>query len=193
MSVYSCTIKKVNKMSRHANLPYHLYVKVSNKFLGPDMPTGMTAALWHGIYCRPGQVPLAHVLLESGAHWSGLPIHALTTSEIWNEASDLIPWGGMGENLDVWHAHYLEGLLVSTLKPIKESGRHTGIMIDWSDGFSKYPQEHKPLSLINLSNGQFALLPNNYFLLHDDHFVDPAAKENLKHYKRGDTVYWEGS
>ena len=81
----------------------------------------------------------------------------------------------------------------NTLKPIKESGRHTGIMIDWNDGFSKYPQEHKPLSLINLSNGQFALLPNNYFLLHDDHFVDPAAKENLKHYKRGDTVYWEGS
>jgi len=158
------------------------------------MPSGTTAALWHGIYCRPGQALLAHVLLESGAHWSGLPIHALTTTAtISHEASTLTPWGGMGENLDVWHAHYLEGLLVSTLKPIKESGRHTGIMIDWSDGFSKYPQEHKPLSLINLSSGQFALLPNNYFLLHDSHFVDPAAKENLKYYKRGDTVYWEGS
>jgi hypothetical protein len=99
----------------------------------------------------------------------------------------------MGENLDVWHARYLEGLTVSILKPFRERGRHTGIIVDWCDGFSRYPQEHKPLSLINVSSGQFALLPNNYFLLHDAHFVDPASQENLKHYRRGETVYWEDS
>jgi len=180
-------------MSKHANLPYHLYVKVRNDFLGPDMPSGFTSAIWHGIYCRPGQVPLAHVILESGAHWSGLPIHAITTDSISHETSSLVPWGGMGENLDVWHARYLEGLTVSILKPFRERGRHTGIIVDWCDGFSRYPQEHKPLSLINVSSGQFALLPNNYFLLHDAHFVDPASQENLKHYRRGETVYWEDS
>jgi hypothetical protein len=133
------------------------------------------------------------VLLESGAHWSGLPLHAISTLDFKHDEHSLVPWGGMGENLDVWHARYLEGLVVSTIKPIKERGRHTGIMIDWGDGFSRYPQEHKPLSLVNLESGQFTLLPNNYFVVHDAHFVEESAKENLKHYKRGDVVYWEDS
>lgn len=157
------------------------------------MPGGYTPAIWHGLYCRPGQIPSVHVLLESGAHWSGLPLHAISTSEFKHDEHSLVPWGGMGENLDVWHARYLEGLVISTAKPFKERGRHTGIMVDWNDGFSRYPQEHKPLSLVNLESGQFALLPNNYFVIHDAHFVEESAKENLKHYKRGDVVYWEDS
>lgn len=47
--------------------------------------------------------------------------------------------------------------------------------------------------MVNLESGQFALLPNNYFVVHDAHFVEESAKENLKHYKRGDVVYWEDS
>ena len=178
-------------MSRHANLPYHLYVKVRNDFLGSGMPDGYTHAIWHGLHCRPGQIPSAHVLLESGAHWSGLPLHAISMSSFKYDEHSLVPWGGLGESLDVWHARYLEGLVVSTIKPIEEAGRHTGIVVDWSDGFSRYPQEHKPLSLIHLESGQFALLPNNYFLMRDGHFVDESNHSNLKHYKRGDVVYWE--
>jgi hypothetical protein len=180
-------------MSRHSNLPYHLYVRVRNDFLGPGMPMGTTPAIWHGIHCRPGQMPSAHVLLESGAHWSGLPLHSISTHDFDHDIHDLVPWGGMGDNIETWHAKYLEGLVVTTLRPIKGRGRHTGIVVDWSDGFSRYPQEHKPLSLVHLETGQFALLPNNYFLLQDGHFVEEAARENLKHYKRGDTTYWEDS
>lgn len=178
-------------MSRHANLPYHLYVRVRNDFLGPEMPMGTTPAIWHGIHCRPGQMPSAHVLLESGAHWSGLPLHAISTQEFNYDVNELVPWGGMGENIETWHAKYLEGLIVTTMNPIKAHGRHTGIIVDWSDGFSRYPQEHKPLSLVHLETGQFMLLPNNYFLLQDGHFVDEDVQDNLKHYRRGDTVYWE--
>lgn len=180
-------------MGRHANLPHHLYVRIDNKFLGPNMPAGTTEGIWHALYCRPGQIPLAHVLLESGAHWSGLPIHALTTDKFIHDSNALVPWGGMGENMEIWHAKYLEGLSITTLKPVKEEGRHTGIVVDWCDGFSRYPQEHKPLSLIHLNDGQFALLPNNYFLVRDDHFTDEKLRENIKYYRRGDIVYWEGS
>jgi len=156
------------------------------------MPAGVTEGIWHGLYCRPGQIPLAHVLLESGAHWSGLPMHAISTGTFQHDMNSLVPWGGMGDDMEIWHAKYLEGLAVNALRPIKESGRHTGIVVDWVDGFSRYPQEHKPLSLIQLDGGQFALLPNNYFLVKDEHFVDEKRSENLKHYKRGDVVYWEG-
>jgi hypothetical protein len=47
-------------MSRHAALPFHLYVNVKNSFLGPDMPDGTTRAIWHGVYGRPYQLLPVH-------------------------------------------------------------------------------------------------------------------------------------
>lgn len=179
-------------MSRHANLPFHIYVNVNNEFLGPNMPKGTTAAIWHAVYCREYQTLMAHVLLESGAHWSGLPLNAISTSEDFSwSRQQLMPWAAMGDCIEMFHAKYLEGLECSVHRPIETSGRHTGIIIDWSDGFSRYPAEHKPLNLLQLSSGQFAALPNNFVTYSDKHFTSDAAKENLKHYKRGDVVYWE--
>jgi hypothetical protein len=44
--------------------------------------------------------------------------------------------------------------------------------------------------MVELENGQFAFLPNNYLLYKDSHFISKNARENLKYYKRGDKVYW---
>ena len=184
----------------HANLPHHLYVNVDNRALGPSMPAGVTAAIWHGIYTRPGQVIACHLLLESGANWSGIPIHCISTTTDFSIGHTLLqPWGAMGREPLVWKSSYLEGLeavlLKSEVRP-QAAGRHTGIVIDWSDGFSIYPQEHKPLNLIHLDSGQFCLLPNNYLLYNDAHFTNTAngatASQNIKHYRRGDVTYWEG-
>jgi hypothetical protein len=174
-------------MPKHASLPFHFYVNVNNAFLGPDMPEGVTKGIWHGVYCREYQVLSCHVFLESGAHWSGLPIHAIScTDDFRHEYEALMPWCGMGEEIEAVYMPFLEGLEVAT-----QPGRHTGIIIDWKDGYSRYPAEHKPLSLIQLETGQFALLPNNYVTYKEKHFVNDAAKENLKHYRRGEEVYWE--
>lgn len=155
------------------------------------MPPGVTRGIWHGIYSRLDQYILVHVMLESGAHWSGLPLESIsTTREFVFENKQLMPWASMGENIDVAHFTYLEGLSATTISPIQADGRHTGIMIDWKDGYSRYPQEHKPLNLINLEQGQFALLPNNFTLYTDKHFTEDNQKQNLKHYLRGETVYW---
>jgi hypothetical protein len=93
--------------------------------------------------------------------------------------------------METFYSTMLEGLQADTLRPFKAKGRHTGIIIDWTDGYSRYPQEHKPLNLIQLDSGQFALLPNNYVVYNDKHFVDEKARENLKFYKRGENIYWE--
>jgi hypothetical protein len=98
----------------------------------------------------------------------------------------------MGSDLECWAPSYLEGLRVTTRVGMAEPGRHTGIVIDWADGYSRYPQEWKPLSLVALDKGQFALLPNNYLLYEDPHFVDPEARALTKYYRRGDRVWWEG-
>jgi hypothetical protein len=176
----------------HANLPRHIYVNVDNRFLGPEMPNGVTPGIWHGVYAREGQVLMCHVLLESGANWSGLPLHALSfTQDFRFPAEKLMPWGAMGTNTVVWSADYLLGLACDVHAPIEATGRHTGFVVDWVDGFSRYPHEHKPLNLIVLDSGQFALLPNNYLTYKDAHFVREEARENMKYYRRGETVYWE--
>ena len=178
-------------MSNHVSLPYHLYVNVKNSFLGPNMPKGTTSAIWHAIHSREGQVLMCHVILETGAHWSGLPIHAISTSENFDFSHQkLMPWGCMGDELTTTRLSYLEGLKVDYFKE-NILGRHTGIVIDWKDGFSRYPQEHKPLSLVELDQGQFALIPNNFYLLDDKHFVNSSKKDETKHYLRNEKVYWE--
>lgn len=176
-------------MSRHAALPFHLYVNVKNEYLGPDMPEGTTRAIWHGVYGRPYQLLLCHVMLESGAHWSGLPLHAISTTDDFSlDHQTLMPWKCMGDSIDVVHMPYLEGLRAST-RP--GDGRHTGIIIDWTDGYSRYQQEHKPLSLIGLYSGQYVLMPNNYCRYTDDHFTDENRREDTKMYRRGEDIYWE--
>ena len=101
-----------------------------------------------------------------------------------------MPWAAMGEDIDVFHSKYLEGIFCKTIEEIDSNARHTGIIFDWKDGFSRYPQEHKPLNMIELENGQFAFLPNNYLLYKDKHFITEEARSNLKYYKRGQKVYW---
>jgi len=177
----------------HVSLPKIFYVYVPNNLLGPNMPSGFTRGILHGIYARESQAILTNILLESGAHWSGIPLHLLTFEEklINNKLfsqSDLQPWGAMGTELSVSNMMYLNGLRVK-MRMIEAEGRHTGIIIDWKDGFSIYPQEHKPLSMIHLDNGQIAAIPNNYFTIEDPHFT--VESELTKFYKRGEVIYWE--
>jgi len=177
---------------KHASLGDIFYVDVDNNLLGPNMPPGVTPAILHGVYAREGQLLLTHLLLQSGAHWSGIPLIALTTSGAMGLPThlqdQLQPWGAMGTELVVSRLDYLEGLTVNP-RFIDEMGRHSGIIIDWHGPFARHPQEHKPLSLIILSSGQFALLPNNYFTMSDPHFTKPS--DLTKHYRRGEEVYWE--
>jgi 3-deoxy-7-phosphoheptulonate synthase len=101
-----------------------------------------------------------------------------------NNSSHLILRGGEEPN-------YQEKYVEEVTNMLNRENITTGIIIDWADGYSRYPQEHKPLNLIQLDSGQFALLPNNYVIYSDKHFVDEKARENLKHYKRGENIYWE--
>lgn len=179
-------------MGRHGNLPFHIYVNVDNKFLGPNMPPGTTPGIWHAVYSREYQTLMCHVFLESGAHWSGLPLHAMSTKSDFSwDRMQLMPWASMGDEVETFFSKYLEGLSCQVHRPFSSKGRHTGVIIDWADGYSRYPSEHKPLNMIELENGQFALLPNNFLTFSDNHFTRPDAKVNLKHYKRGETIYWE--
>ena len=173
---------------KHVALNEIFYVKVPNSLLGSALPAGYTEGILHGVYGRKGQTLLTHVLLESGAHWSGIPLIALGISEDLRGQSWRQPWGCMGDDISVSKLPYLEGLSAALSDGTK--CRHTGLIIDWLGEFSKHPQEHKPLSLLIDSGGGFLLLPNNYIKLSDNHFTKDS--DLTKFYKRGETVWWEG-
>lgn len=176
----------------HTPLPYHFYVWVNNSYLGSDMPKGLTEGILHGVFCKNSQLMLTHVQLSTGAHWSGLPLHALTHKKIDHILEPVQPWGCMGTEITATIFPYLDGLPGIVIQN-NEKFRHTGIIIDWNDGYSRFPQEHKPLSLIALEQGNFGLLPNNYFKIYDKHFTNDLEDFdiNLKKYKRGEVIYWE--
>jgi len=172
----------------HAPLPFPIYVNVNNTLLGLN-EGGVTRALWHGIHSRPGQVVMCHLMLETGAHWSGMPLHGVSATTFFMEPGEVCPWGAMGDRLTVTAMPYLEGLEV---KCDKQVGQHTGILVDWMDGWGKVPAEHKPLNLIETHEGPYLLVENNKCRFYDSHFIDDKVNVNEIGYKRGTQTYWRG-
>jgi len=177
----------------HAALPHHLYVLVDNCVMG--LPPGVTPGVLHALWGRPGQVLLGHVLLETGAHWSDVPLHHLYHLPRPAHDDDALapeevqPWGCMGTDIRVSHMPYLEGLRISVLGS-GTLGRCTGLVVDWLDGYSRYPEQHKPLHLVALDNGHYAALPNNRLRWADPSFVDARSWAETRMYRRNRGVFW---
>lgn len=176
-------------MSRHGNLPHHLYVYVDNEQLG--LPSGYTEGIWHGVFAREGQILLSHILLETGAHWTGVPLHAIhhkINPEV-RKPGQIQPWGNMGTDIDVTYLKHLDGIEVEYFKEnIKGIG--TGMVVDWYDGFTRYPEQHKPLHIIAMEDGNYYLLPNNYLRWFDPSFTVDSKWQECKNYKRGNQVWF---
>lgn len=173
----------------HAPLPFPIYVNVKNSMLGLT-DEGVTRALWHGIHSQPGQVVMCHLMLETGAQWSGVPLHGISASRKFCSDDEACPWGAMGERLTVTLMPYLEGLSVECFGLGGVCGRHTGLVVDWVDGFAKVSAEHKPLNLICLNDGPYTLLENNKCRFFDEHFIRPDIDPSKVGYKRNRETYW---
>lgn len=171
----------------HAPLPFPIYVNVNNIMLGMNEP-GTTRALWHGVHSRQGQVLMCHLMLETGAHWSGMPLHGISNTQSFTDSATCCRWGAMGERLTVTLMPYLEGLLVEFDE--QRVGRHTGLLIDWVDGWAKVPAEHKPLNLIQSSAGWYGLVENNRCAFMDEHLVVEEKRGETKGYRRNTVAYW---
>lgn len=175
----------------HAPLPFPIYVNVNNLMLGMKEP-GTTRALWHGVHSRQGQILMCHLMLETGAHWSGMPLHGISDTQNFIDAHSCSQWGAMGERLTVTLMPYLEGLRVKFVGGvgIDHYGTHTGLLVDWVDGWAKVPAEHKPLNLIQSDAGWYGLVENNKCSFQDAHFVVDEKRNETKKYRRNTIAYW---
>lgn len=170
----------------HTSLPYPIYVNVLNTMLGMN-DAGTTRALWHGVHSREGQVLMCHLMLETGAHWSGMPLHGISSTTCFATPQQCCSWGAMGQRISSTLLWYLQGLR-ATVDGV--GAVHTGIIIDWLDGYALVPAEHKPLNLLCTDDGWYMLMENNRCRFEDAHLIDPSTSHQTQHYRRNTITYW---
>lgn len=158
--------------------PRHHYVYVDSHFTH-SQPCGFVPAVWFGLVSYPARAWGCTVLLESGAVYRNLPIHALSFTKSppeWTER-DAQTWNCYGW---AWTAHeydYLRGLRCQA----KADGRlHPGEYLfsvaPLFDGFSAYPEQAKEFTFVRLDNGRITAQPTNHAIFSDASFTSDAMK-----------------
>lgn len=145
----------------------------------------LVPCVFYGLCSVPGRAFLVHVLLENGASYARVPLHALSHRahvETWHPLSTCQMWDCFGYDFGVHVYSYLKDRQVRVLSHDLR-GHYIGT-VDWMEnGYSDDPVQHKQAHLIALENGQFGAYPNNVLLWHDASFVVPTTltlKRNTK-------------
>ncbi len=128
----------------------------------------------YGLCSVPGRALMVHVLLENGASYARVPIHALSHTPhvtTWRPLSDCQLWDCFAYEFEVHRYSYLRDRRVQVL-PLKAWATYIGT-VDWQEnGYSDEPVQHKQAHLVALDSGQFGAYPNNLLRWEDLSFTD---------------------
>lgn len=156
------------------NLPHHRYVFVDCSFVRKET-AGFEPAVWFGLRAEPGRAWGCHVMLECGAVYRDLPLHALA------HTSDPEPWSL--DHAQRWNCYsrqwsavvydFLAELeVLANVRGDKHIGRYVCTLVPIGDAYSAEPSQGKEHMLLALENGRFTVLPTNYVLFADRSFSD---------------------
>ncbi len=173
-------------------LPTHRYVQVDSTFCATG-PQRWLPAVWFGLVSYPGRAWGATVLLESGAIYRNLPLHALATRpdavDVWT-IHDAQRWDCYGLEFVAHVYPYLEGLRCQARC---NSGVYPGTyefsVSPVRDGFSAAPDQSKEFTFIALDNGRWTVQPTDRVLIEERSFTtnkDAVWPTNLR---RQQTIY----
>lgn len=164
------------------SLPEHFYCLVRKEFITNGKETGYIKAICFGARSVASRSLGFWVLLENGAQYGPLPIHALSWKECDKQPLDHLElWDCFGENVS---AHLFEFLReISGWTKLKDDKWYSFSYIctfDWvGNGFSSEPTQIKTAHLLKLDDGNFALQPNNRCMWHDPSFTDTKLDAKL--------------
>ena len=165
------------------NLPHHQYVFVDCGYVRKET-IGWEPAVWFGLRSEPGRAWGCHVMLECGAVYRDLPLHALA------HTNDPEPW--TLDQAQRWNCYsrqwsavvydFLADLpCVADVIGSKLPGRYVCTLVPIGDAYSLEPGQGKEHLLIALENGRFTIQPTNFVLFRDASFADkPAWPNDLK-------------
>ena len=160
-------------MNFWADTPY-ITAYVRNEFLY-DQQKGhgeYTLCTVFGFRAEPMRVPMFQIMLESGAQWARIPIHALCS-----KPCDQLPlrlcvwWDSFSRNCQVKEVPFLRNHRVKAIGRDGVQGGGTYLFtVFWCDGgWSEVPDQSKDHHIIALDDGQWIAYPNNRLL-----WVDPS-------------------
>lgn len=118
-----------------------------------------------------GRVPAFQVMLETGAQWANLPIHALVQQECEELPMDVCSrWDCFSDTFTVVELPLLKNLRCLCIGPdkVKREGNYL-FTIDWQGLWAEIPDQHKQHHIIALKTGHIVGYPNNFIL-----WTDPA-------------------
>jgi hypothetical protein len=159
------------------NTPY-VHCKVSRYFLTDKKAdiNDLEECYIFAVTCINNRPPLFTCHTQKGAIFSRLPLHAFRSLsykpnyELHYDLSDLCPWTVVGNSASVIQYEYLKNYEVKALK-LNEMGKYQFTIDYFNGGLSEDPEQHKTHNIIELDNGYFAAVPNNYMLAKDEHFT----------------------
>ena len=174
-------------------LPHHQYVHVDTAFTHTQPVLPSTPAVWFGLVSYPGRAFGCHVLLENGAVYRSLPLHALAhkvegLSIPW-KASDAQHWDCYGPGFTALAYDTLRGLeCTAKTADVQRQGEYVCTIAPVGDAYSAVPSQSKELVLVALENGRYTLQPTDRVVFRDASFTT-GDLEFPRGLKRQDETY----
>jgi hypothetical protein len=152
-----------------------------------------------GMSSIPAQAPLFHFMMEDGGIWWRMPIHAFCWKEDapQQELDELVLWDSFSYHVGATTFPILKNKTCkfTSRRRVQYSGRYL-FTLDWGSsddmsdtdfGLSEFPSQHKCGHFIQMDNGNFAIQPNNRFIIHDPSFT---VKEEIVINRKYNTTLW---
>ena len=156
------------------DLPVHQYVTVSPGLIHDEVQRGA----WFAVQPNMGGVWGGHVLLESGALYRNIPLHALVIGpddSPTQRPEDLQLWDCYSEEATAIEYRYLRTQVTLSRSancgaaPIV--GTYLFTLIPRNDAFSRHPEQAKEFVFVRLDNGRLTVQPTNNVLFSDVSFT----------------------
>lgn len=153
-----------------------------------------TECMVFGFRAEPARVPMFQVMLENGAQWARIPIHALCSKPCPEMALPLVVWwDAFSRNCQVKEVAFLRNHRVKAIGRDGVQRLGTYLMtVFWCDGgWSEIPDQSKDHHIIMLDTGQWIAYPNNRLLWYDPSWISGEVPRGWKSPSTNYTV--EGS
>jgi hypothetical protein len=178
----------------NCDIPY-LRCWVRNEFTTGG--SGAEEAYAFAIQCYPGRALAFHVMLKSGAHYRGVPIHgiALSPDAPPRALGDCQLWDCFSLRPIVTVFSYLQDHEATCYTRGGPVGGVYLFTVDWlpesweRPGFTLRPEQNKCAHVFELADGNLAALPTNRIAWRDAYFIGSSPNPRGRGYKVQEEIY----
>ena len=177
----------------NADIPF-LRCWVRTEFISDRV--GVEEAYAFAIQSYPGRCLAFHVMLKSGAHYRGVPIHAIAMSpdSPGRPLGELQLWDCFTFNPIVHTYAYLRDHEATCFLRGGEADAVYLFTVDWlpdfrGPGFTHLPEQNKCGHVLVLEDGNLCCLPTNRIAWRDAYFIGAHPNPRAQHYRVQEAVW----